>query len=213
VPPLNIQIKYIFWCVLYSIDILVVFFIAVIQFTQDINDEEHMAQIQIEKHHKPLIQAAVKLGDWLLSLPNVSDSDAKVIKSVQQALVKLPKVKDGSLAMFGVSIEHGDETSGLVRGWDVSLEYFANDAERQGGLEVFSSYIPIPETDEETVLALKEQSEVYFHFPVGDIAGFIDPKHQKQWIEETINPRQFIQEGDRLRVEVLFNEQYVEIDC
>lgn len=172
-----------------------------------------MANINLTKQHKPLIQAAIKLGDWLLSLPEIKGEDAEVIKSIQQALAKLPKLNDGTLAMYGFSIERGDDLAGLVRGWDVSLEYFASDLERQGGLELFSSYIPIPETTDKSVLALKKQNEVYFNWPVGDTCSLIPPQQQQQWIAEVSNPATYLQQGDRLRIEAVFANDYVEVDC
>jgi hypothetical protein len=134
-----------------------------------------MANILVDTSHKPLIKAASRLGDWLLSLDALSVEDKQAVKAVQKALEKLPKLNDGTLAMYGFSLEQGNETAGLVRGWDVSLEYFANDPERQGGLELFSSYIPIPETTDADVLAIKKQNEVYFHWPVGDICNLVKP--------------------------------------
>jgi len=172
-----------------------------------------MANINLTNDHKSLVKAAVFLGDWLCSLPEVNQSDIELIKTIQTSLLRLPKISDGTLAMFGFSIERGNEQAGLVRGWDVSIEYFANDPEQQGGLEIFSSYIPLPETTDKTVLANKKQAEVYFHWPVGDTCSLITADQQNQWIEEVTKPEQFLQAGDRLRVELVFGQQYAEIEC
>jgi hypothetical protein len=172
-----------------------------------------MAKINLTNEHKSLINAATTLGDWLCSLPEVQQSDVELIKTIQQSLTKLPKINDGTLAMYGFSIERGNEESGLVRGWDVSIEYFANEPDQQGGLEIFSSYIPLPETTDKSVLAIKKQAEVYFHWPVGDTCSFITAEQRKQWIDEVCNPDQFLQAGDRLRVELVFGQQYAEIEC
>lgn len=172
-----------------------------------------MANILLEKTHKKLIQSAIALGDWLLSLDGLSKDDERAIKSVQTALNKLPKVNDGTLAMYGFSLEQGDEHHGLIRGWDVSLEYFSKDPERQGGLEMFSSYIPIPESDDPAVLHEKSQSEVYFHWPVGDSSKLITPDHSKLWLSQIAEPERLSQGKERLRVEVLFGEYYAEIEC
>ena len=172
-----------------------------------------MANINILKQDKTVINAAIKLGDWLLSLPEVAGSDADSIKAIQQTLKKLPKINDGTLSMYGVSIERGDENQGLVRGWDVSVEYFANDHERQGGLELFSSYISIPESTDNIFVVEKEKNEVYFHWPIGDAGPMISPQQQKQWIDDVSQPLQFFQAGDRLRLEVVHQEHYAEIEC
>lgn len=172
-----------------------------------------MANINIAKQDKAVINAAIKLGDWILSLPEVENKDADSIKAIQQALKKLPKISDGTLSMYGVSIERGDEDKGLVRGWDISLEYFANDKDKQGGLELFSSYIPIPESTEKNVLMEKAKNEVYFQWPVGDVGPLIPLPQSKQWCEEVKNPMQFFQIGDRLRLEIVHQSYYAEIDC
>lgn len=171
-----------------------------------------MANILLDKSHKTLLKAASRLGDWLLSLDALTDGDKQAVRAVQKALEKLPKLNDGTLAMYGFSLEQGDETNGLVRGWDVSLEYFANDAERQGGLELFSSYIPIPETTDPDVLALKKQNEVYFHWPVGDICNLVKPDQAKQWIDDISQPLQYLETGVRLRIEIVFGEYYSEVE-
>jgi hypothetical protein len=171
-----------------------------------------MANILLDKTHKPLLNTASRLGDWLLSLDALSAEDKQAVKAVQLALNKLPKINDGTLAMYGVSLEQGDETEGLVRGWDVSLEYFARDPERQGGLELFSSYIPIPETTDADVLALKKQHEVYFHWPVGDICNLVKPEQAKQWIGEVAEPEKLRQPGQRLRIEIVFGDYYGEVE-
>jgi len=172
-----------------------------------------MANISISKQDKAVIKAAVKLGDWLLSLPEVQDKDAETIKAIQQALEKLPKINDGTLSMFGLSIERGDEEQGLVRGWDVSLEYFANDPERQGGLELFSSYIVIPETNDATVLEEKANSEVYFHWPVAGGSPLMTEQQVKQWCDDVAEPLRYWQAGDRLRLEIVHQDHYAEIEC
>jgi hypothetical protein len=171
-----------------------------------------MANILLDKSHKPLLKAAICLGDWLLSLDTLSEDDKQAVRAVQKALDKLPKLNDGTLAMYGFSLEEGDEINGLVRGWDVSLEYFANDAERQGGLELFSSYIPIPETTAPDVLALKKQNEVYFNWPVGDICNLVKPEQATQWIAAVADPNALRQTGQRLRIEIVFGGYYGEVE-
>ncbi len=172
-----------------------------------------MANINIAKQDKAVINAAIKLGDWILSLPEVKNKDAESIKAIQQVLKKLPKINNGTLAMYGVSIERGDENQGLVRGWDMSLEYFAEDKDKQGGLELFSSYISIPESTEENVLAEKAENEVYFQWPVGSDGVLVTVQQSKQWCDEVNNPMQFFQTGDRLRLEIVHQDYYAEIDC
>jgi hypothetical protein len=171
-----------------------------------------MANILLDKSHNPLLKAASRLGDWLLSLDALTDDDKQAVRAVQKALEKLPKLNDGTLAMYGFSLEQGDETNGLVRGWDVSLEYFASDSERQGGLELFSSYIPIPETTDADVLALKKQNEVYFHWPVGDICNLVKPEQAKQWTDAVAEPESLRQAGQRLRIEIVFGDYYGEVE-
>lgn len=171
-----------------------------------------MANINLTQTHKPLVNAAIKLGDWLLSFDTLTAEDKAAIASIQKALKKLPKVNDGTLAMYGFSIEKGDETDGLVRGWDLSLEYFSHDPERQGGLELFSSFIPLPETTDPAVLTQKNLNEAYFHWPIGDVCAFIKPEQAQRWIEETSQPLAFWGEGDTLRIEIVYQDYYSDIE-
>lgn len=171
-----------------------------------------MANILLDKAHKKLIQSAIELAKWLLSLDALSVDDKKALLAIQDVLSKLPKINDGTLAMFGFSVERGDEQQGLVRGWDVSVEYFAHDPEQQGGLEIFSSYLPIPESTDKDVLAIKKQHEVYFHWPIGDICNLVKQSQAEQWIEEISQPEMLMSEGDRLRVEIVYKDFYSEIE-
>ncbi|WP_438970672.1 hypothetical protein [Methylophaga sp.] len=171
-----------------------------------------MANILLGKTHKSLIKAAIGLGNWFLSLEQLSEQDKQAVKQIQSALEKLPKVNDGTLAMYGFSIEKGDNNNGLVRGWDVSLEYFSQDEQQQGGLELFSSFIPLPETTDPAVLKQKKLNEVYFHWPIGDVCAFINPEQAKQWVDEVSHPLNSWGQSDRLRIEIVYQDYYSEID-
>ena len=172
-----------------------------------------MANIIISKQDETLINAAINLGDWLLSLPEVSELNGNKIKAIQQALKKLPKINDATFSMYGFSIERGDEREGLVRGWDVSLEYFSDDHDRQGGLELFSSYISVPESTDKAVLENKANSEVYFHWPVDNVGSQMSQERQQLWINDISKPMRYWQAGDRLRLEIVHQDHYAEIDC
>lgn len=169
-----------------------------------------MPHILLDKTHPTIIQAAIHLGDWMITLENLTEEDKTAIKGVQEALKKLPAIDDDILAMYGFSIERGDVDNGLVRGWDISLEYSANEPEQQGGLEIFSSYIPLPETTDPAVLVEKKQREVYFQWPIGDICSFIKAEQAQQWIDDVSQPLQFIEAGDRLRIEIVYQQFYTE---
>lgn len=171
-----------------------------------------MPHILLDKTHPLIIQAAINLGDWLLTLEDLSVQDKTAIKAVQDALKKLPEIEEDILAMYGFSFERGDADNGLVRGWDISLEYNANDPDQQGGLEIFSSYIPLPDTNDPEVLADKKQHEVYFHWPIGDICSFIKAEQAQQWIDDISQPLQFIEAGDRLRIEIVHQQFYAEYE-
>lgn len=170
-----------------------------------------MAHIQLSASHQPVLNAAIALGNWLLTLEGLSAPDKAAIENVQSALLALPTLKEDTLAMYGFSIERGDANQGLVRGWDISLEYFAADPEQQSGLEIFSSYIPIPETTDEKLIALKKRNEVYFHWSVGDVCSYVPEKQAAHWINEVTDPLQYAQPGDRLRIEVVYQQRYAEV--
>lgn len=171
-----------------------------------------MPHIHLDKAHSKIIHEAIMLGDWLITLDKLSNEDKKAINAVQLALQNLPEIQNDILGMYGFSIERGDQNTGLVRGWDLSLEYFADDLDRQSGLEIFSSYIPIPETTNVKVLADKKKYEAYFHWPMGDVCSFIKPEQAQQWIDEISHPLQFIEAGDRLRIEIVYQEHYAEYE-
>ncbi|HDY84672.1 MAG TPA: hypothetical protein ENI26_07715 [Methylophaga aminisulfidivorans] len=170
-----------------------------------------MANIKLDKTHKNLIASAIDLGDWFLSLSTLSNADREAIVAVQNCLKKLPKVNDGTLAMYGFSVERGDETSGLIQGWDISIEYMAEDSEQQGGLEIFSSFLPIPESSDQSVLAEKKSREVYFHWPIGDVCNLLDKHNADKWMKEVSDPYMFFEKGDQIRIEVVFGTHYAEI--
>jgi len=171
-----------------------------------------MAHIQLSEAHQPILKAAIALGNWLLTLDGLSQQDKTAIENVQSALLTLPVLKEDTLAMYGFSIERGDSEQGLVRGWDISLEYFAGDPEQQGGLEIFSSYIPIPETTNKQLVAQKKRNEVYFHWSMGDVCSFVPEKQATQWINDVTDPLQYAQPGDLLRIEVVYQQHYVELE-
>lgn len=171
-----------------------------------------MANILLDKTHKQLIQSAIGLGNWLLNFDVLSADDKQAVIAIQDVLKKLPKINDGTLAMLGVSIETGDEEQGLVRGWDVSVEYFADDPEQQGGLELFSSYLPIPETTDKDILAIKKQHEVYFHWPIGDVCNLVKQEQAEQWMKEVNQPQALLMTGSRLRAELVYKDFYSEIE-
>ena len=54
---------------------------------------------------------------------------------------------------------------------------------------------------------------MYFNWPIGDTCSLITPAQKKQWIDEVSQPEQFLSKGDRLRIELVFGQQYAEIDC
>ena len=171
-----------------------------------------MTHIHLDPSQQGLLDAAIALGDWMQTLPKLTESDMAALRAVQQKLRRLPELSDGTLAMYGFSIESGDEHSGLVRGWDVSLEYMANDPEQQAGLELFSSWLPIPESAEAAILAEKRAKELYFHWPVGDVCCRTDAAKSNAWIEQLQDPHALLSSGDRLRIEIVFQAYYSAID-
>lgn len=169
-----------------------------------------MHSIQLTDAQKPLVTAAIRLGDWLLSLDNLPEQAILAIKQTQTALQLLPQITADTMAMYGVSIEQGDDQQGLIRGWDISLECIEADPNQQAGLEIFSSYLPIPKPVDEQSLAEKKQHEVYFHWPLAAVCSTVEPTQSQRWIEEVTNPLQSAQPGDRLRVEVVYQQSYFE---
>ncbi|MDH5357023.1 MAG: hypothetical protein OEY48_02890 [Gammaproteobacteria bacterium] len=167
-----------------------------------------MDNIIISKQEQRIVDAAIKLGNWFLSLPEVGDKEAGIIKAVQASLTMLPAVEDGVLSLYGFSIEKGNSTHGLVRGWDVSLE---NSSETPGLLEIFSSYILIPEPIEQQAIAEKESHEVYMHWNAGEQGQNVAVDAATKWIEEVSKPLQYFDNGDILRLEMVHKNNYAEL--
>jgi hypothetical protein len=171
-----------------------------------------MKQILLESQHEDIVNAAIEFGAWLMAECTLDEQAISTIQSIQKTLRELPSIADGTLAMYGLSIEKGTSDEGLIRGWDVAVEYFADDPQQQAGLECFSSYLPMPEPTSDHALALKAKEEVYFNWPVASPCNAFSADDVARWCRELANPLQFYEEGDRLRVELVYGSQYVELD-
>ena len=171
-----------------------------------------MSHIKLDPQQQPLIHAAIEMGNWMKQCPETNEQARAAIEAIQQTLQSLPTLPDQTLAMYGFSIERGNAEQGLVRGWDVSIEYFADDSEQQGGLELFSSWLPIPESTAPDVLATKREKEVYFHWAIGDVCCYVNNTKAEQWQQQVQQPFAMLEPGDRLRLEIVYQEFYAEID-
>jgi len=79
-------------------------------------------EFQIKLEDKPLIQAAIGMGDWLLAHPDTTEEQKQAIVLLQEGLRRLPAVTPGLDADYGFSIVAAeDAVVGIDRSWSVSL--------------------------------------------------------------------------------------------
>lgn len=88
--------------------------------------------------HRPLVDAAIRFGDWLLTL-NPTTVERAVIRAMQGALGRLPSETPNLDAAYAFEIREGAVGDGprLFRSWNVA--YYP-----LGTIEIFSIYTPFP---------------------------------------------------------------------
>jgi len=150
----------------------------------------------------PLIEAAIRLGDWLVSQPEVTEEQQKAIRCLQSALRRLPEASPGVDVEYGFSAVIGegyyvemkeDEWEGLYRSWGVSMF-------PPGLLEIFSIYTPHPEVDYFEQMA----HELEFALKAGEPNERVGDFYYQEWIAEVSDPGQFRKEGVHFEIEAEF---------
>jgi hypothetical protein len=123
-----------------------------------------------------LIEAAVRLGDWILQ-QGVSRTQRKAVEALQKALANLKRAPAGITAEYGFEARFGiDDGKGVYRAWRVGLS--------PGGLEIFSVYSP----DRQIGIEEKVANELDFWLRPGGGESAHDGFYVEQWIEDVRDP-------------------------
>jgi len=78
-------------------------------------------KIHIHEKEQHIVDAAIRLGDWLSQFPELTDKQISMISNIQEKLKTLPKVESTCHYHYGYSIERGNDDAGLIRSWIVYL--------------------------------------------------------------------------------------------
>lgn len=132
---------------------------------------------------RPLIDAALKLGDWILDQPDTGRGQKKAVTALQDALRCLPGRPPWIIAEYGFHVRYeSQDGKGLYRAWRVALS--------PAGLEIYSVYSPDVKIDIEEKLT----HELNFWLrPSRDSRH--DGYYFDEWISEVADPDQFRTDG------------------
>jgi hypothetical protein len=141
------------------------------------NTEEFLEYL-IATNEKPLITAAIDLGDWITAQREISRKQRKIINEVQQALRQLPRFSRGVTGEYGFQLRNLNGDGMLYRAWRVSLS--------PAGLEIYSVYSP----DRKIELTEKMSHELNFWIRPGETSGH-NGHYLEEWIDEVSDPDRF----------------------
>jgi hypothetical protein len=128
---------------------------------------------------RPLIEAALRLGDWILARPDVTDRQRAAVGVLQAALRGLPAAPPNLIAEYGFHVRYDPENGGgLYRAWRVSLS--------PAGLEIYSVYSPDQKIEREEKLS----HELNFWLRPNRVSRH-DGFYVAEWIEEVNDPDRF----------------------
>jgi hypothetical protein len=133
------------------------------------------SEFQIAAAEKPLISAAIQLGDWITAQRDTSRKQRKIVGQVQQALRQLPAVAKGVTAEYGFHLRTMNGDGLLYRAWRVSLS--------DAGLEIYSVYSP----EQKIELTEKMSHELNYWIRPGETSGH-NGHYLEQWIDEVSSP-------------------------
>lgn len=108
----------------------------------------------IHKEEQALIEAAIRLGDWVSAQEGITNEQIEGVKQLQEALRRLPEVTDGLCAEYGfsatdVSVEEWDGLEPVPEGTERCWNVMYSQARELDGsivsvLEIFSIFHPFP---------------------------------------------------------------------
>lgn len=125
---------------------------------------------------RPLIDAALRLGDWILG-ERLSRKQRKAVEKLQDAIRDLERGPQRLTAEYGIEARYGiEEGRGIYRAWRVGLS--------PAGLEIFSVYSPDKKIEFEEKIA----NELNFWLRPGAGASAHDGFYVREWIDEVQDP-------------------------
>jgi hypothetical protein len=146
----------------------------------------------IRNQDKPLINAAIQLGEYIKNYTQTTPAQKQTISQIQNCLKNLPNYTPGISAGYELNIVNnpGFLEMGIRRSW--SVEIF-NDS-----IEIMSEYDSFPEPEDRF-----ENAGIELNFCL--IAGKErnnDQTNYLRWIIETSNPDLFLTNGYHAEIEV-----------
>ena len=132
-------------------------------------------KFEIAESERPLISAAVALGEWLLAQRDINRKQKKIVTQMLEQLRQLPEVPPRVAAEYGFQLRMLKGGSVLYRAWRVSLS--------PAGLEIYSVYTP----DTKIELIEKMAHELNYWIRPGEASGH-DGHNMMEWIAEVRDP-------------------------
>ncbi|MCI0433599.1 MAG: hypothetical protein L0271_08110 [Gemmatimonadetes bacterium] len=127
---------------------------------------------------RTLIDAALRLGDWIRTQPGLNREQREAVDDLQAALRAMPDPPACLIAEYGFEARFGpEEANGLYRAWRVGIS--------PAGLEIFSVYSPDLKIDIEEKLT----HELNFWLRPGRLSTH-DGYNVAVWIREVEDPGQ-----------------------
>lgn len=167
-----------------------------------------------------VIEAAIKLGDWIVFQPETTNEEKAIVQEVQAALRKLPEVTLGLSADYefsatSIEVENWDGKEPVPKGeerlWSVSYSQ-GQDANREvcAIVEIFNIFHPYPRRyyeefagDEMEFYLYKRSTEKPMDSTKEDHS--ITEWQQARiddWIKDTQDPEKFKRDGVNFEIEV-----------
>jgi hypothetical protein len=144
----------------------------------------------IRAQDRPLIAAALRLGDWLARHPDTTASQREAIPVLREALRRLPQESAGLDVSYGCRVEWYTEAARMDRSWTAALDPI-------DGLQFFSIYSPWPGIEP------WEQSAHELDFRLDpSAANTHDGYYYVEWVAEVSDPDQFRRPGCTFEVNV-----------
>jgi len=130
-----------------------------------------------------LIDAAIRLGDWIAGQREATRSQRKAVAALQEALRQLPARPPDMVAEYGFHARwESEDGKGLYRAWRVSFS--------PAGLEIFSVYSP----DEKIEYEDKLSHELNYWLRPGR-ENKHDGFYVAEWTQEVQTPEHFREPG------------------
>lgn len=167
-----------------------------------------------------VIEAAIRLGDWIVCQPETTNEKKAIVREVQAALCKLPEVTFGLSADYefsatSIELENWDGTEpvpeGEERSWCVCY-YQGQDANKEvcAIVEIFNMFHPWPRKYYEE-FAGSEMEFLLFKRSTEKTMDSTKEEHSisewqqariDDWIKDTQDPEKFKRDGMNFEIEV-----------